>query len=88
MEGGSVQEQAACSKLFPGVDFTHKKETTNFKNEKQQKIFKHLITTYGKDMFDCSYVCSGAFKATVDRLSGPVGVNLVNSIRIEASSTW
>jgi hypothetical protein len=90
VEGSHIREKGDCKRLFPGVDdLDSKKQQTSFKNEKQQNIFKHLIgyegnTGYGQDLFDCSYVCSDGFKKMADAMTGPVGVNLVNSIRIDA----
>jgi hypothetical protein len=83
VRGIDIKKNSACKALLPGCAFESKEQSTNFKNEKQQKIFEHLIATYEDRLFDCSYVCSDKFRAMVDNLTGPVGVNLVNSIRIE-----
>jgi hypothetical protein len=84
VEGSNVKEKGDCKRVFPDCNPEGKKQTTKFRNQKQQKIFEQLINNYGSDLFDCSYVCSGAFKTMVDRMTGPIGVNLVNSLRIDA----
>jgi hypothetical protein len=70
--------------LLPDCSFEDKEQPTNFRNERQQKIFEHLIDSYAKDLFDCCYVCNQGFRDMADKLTGPVGVNLVNSVRIDA----
>jgi hypothetical protein len=85
LEGKSVkkEQKAECKRVLE-CDLETKNQTTNFKNEKQQKIFEQLINGYPEDLFACFYICNGDFKNMVDKLTGAVGVNLVNSIRIEA----
>ena len=81
--GSDIKQKADCKAALPGCQFESKEQPTKFQNEKQQKIFEHLIATYQSRLFDCFYVCNDKFKDMVDTLSGPVGVNLVNSIRID-----
>jgi hypothetical protein len=83
VKGSDIKNKDACKALLSNCNFESKEQSTNFKNEKQQRIFEHLIATYEDRLFDCGYVCNDKFRAMVDGLTGPVGVNLVNSIRIE-----
>jgi hypothetical protein len=84
VKGSEVQQKDECKKLLNCDDLEKKEQPTNFKSERQQKIFEHLVNMYPKDLFDCAYVCNKDFRDMVHGMTGPEGVNLVNSVRIEA----
>lgn len=84
VKGSEVKNKSQCGKLAPDCDFANKEQPTNFKSERQQKIFEHMVDMYPDDLFDCAYVCNADFQNMVNGMKGPVGVNLVNSVRIEA----
>lgn len=77
--GSDIQNKAECRNLVKDCDFENKEQPTSFHSERQQKIFEHLVNMYPGDLFDCAYVCSDDFRKMADDLTGPVGVNLVNS---------
>jgi hypothetical protein len=64
---------------------TEQTVTTNFRNKRQEEIFKHLLSGY--PYVPRNYVQDPAFKAMADAFDRPVGGNLVNSIRIERVAT-
>jgi len=84
VKGSEVQQKDECKKLLNCGDVENKEQPTNFKSERQQKIFEHMVNMYPKDLFDCAYVCSKDFRDMVHGMTGPEGMNLVNSVRIEA----
>ena len=83
VKGSEVQQKDECKKLLKCDDLEKQEQPTNFKSERQQKIFEHLVNMYPQDLFDCAYVCNADFQNMVNGMKGPVGVNLVNSVRIE-----
>jgi hypothetical protein len=84
VKGSEIKNNGQCAKLLPDCDFANKEQPTNFKSERQQKIFEHMVKMYPNDLFDCAYVCDDSFRKMVNGMTGPVGMNLVNSVRIEA----
>jgi hypothetical protein len=84
VKGSEVKHKDECKKLLKCDDLEKKEQPTNFRSERQQKIFEHMVNMYPNDLFDCAYVCDDSFRNMVNGMTGPVGVNLVNSVRIEA----
>jgi len=84
VKGSEVQQKDECKKLLNCDDLEKREQPTNFTWERQQKIFEHLVNMYPQDLFDCAYVCDQHFRDMVHAMKGPEGVNLVNSVRIEA----
>ena len=84
VKGSEVKNKSQCRKLAPACDFENKEQHTSFQWERQQKIFEHMVNMYPQDLFDCAYVCNKDFRDMVHVMTGPEGVNLVNSVRIEA----
>ncbi len=84
VKGSDVKNKSQCGTLVPDCDLANKEQPTNFKSERQQKIFEHMVQMYPDDLFDCAYLCNADFRNMVNGMKGPVGVNLVNSVRIEA----
>ena len=85
VKGSDVQNKQTCTVC--DSDINRQEVVTQFQNERQQKIFEHLITAYPRDKFDCFYVCSQPFRNMVHTMAAPKGAegqNTVNSIRIEA----
>ncbi len=57
-------------------------QPTNLANQRQQRILAHLVASY--PWVATTYVADAAFREMVDGFSLPVGVNVVNSVRIQA----
>jgi Domain of unknown function (DUF4157) len=57
--------------------------TTSFQNERQERIFWHLATSYTDLKIPETYTQEGAYRNMVDLFSQPMGINLVNSVRIQ-----
>jgi hypothetical protein len=55
--------------------------TTHFSNERQEKIFWHLAANYPRVAE--VYTRDAAYRSMVDRFDRPVGINLVDSLRIQ-----
>ncbi|MFN0140305.1 MAG: DUF4157 domain-containing protein [Pyrinomonadaceae bacterium] len=83
VKGSEIKNKQRCLGFYSKCEFETKEQSTNFKNEKQQRIFEHLVENYPNILVDCCYVCDEKYRAIVDNLTGPVGVNIVNSVRIE-----
>ncbi|MBW2254462.1 MAG: hypothetical protein JRI25_07680 [Deltaproteobacteria bacterium] len=82
---GSSTDPAENTKM---VDFTDPVsnemffEVTEFDNKRQENIFWYLIEN-GYDYVPEAYTQDAAFKQMADEFTGPVGGNLVNSVRIQ-----
>ena len=61
-------------------------QATNFKNERQEKIFRHLLRSYDWLQIPETYTQDAAYRSMVDSFAQPVGLNLVNSTRIQELS--
>jgi hypothetical protein len=57
---------------------------THFTNERQENIFWQIADYYPHIPVQETYVLDPAFRQMVDSFSMPVGINLVNSVRIQA----
>jgi hypothetical protein len=58
--------------------------STNFKNERQEKIFWHIANNYDALQVPETYTQDPSYRQMVNDFAQPVGINLVNSIRIQA----
>ena len=58
------------------------KVRTNLKNERQENIFRHLLSSYKHKQFDCCYVNNREFRKEVDAYAIPRSINLINSVRL------
>lgn len=63
-----------------GRTFTQR---TGFSNERQEKIFWHILDNYPALEIAQTYTQDAAYRNMVDTFARPVGVNLVNSVRIQ-----
>jgi hypothetical protein len=57
-------------------------QQTAMKNERQERIFLRLITSYPHEKFSCFYVCNQDFRDAVNAYDTPSSMNLVNSTRL------
>ena len=57
-------------------------QPTAMKNERQERIFLMLITSYAHERFSCFYVCNQDFRDAVNAYDAPSSMNLVNSTRL------
>ncbi len=57
---------------------------TQLKTLRQERIFKHIMTSESYEYARKAYVLDPKFRAMVDNLSTPIGGNSVNSPRIDA----
>jgi hypothetical protein len=57
-------------------------QTTAMKNRRQEVLFRHVISRYPQNHFDCFYVCNKHFRDAVDAYDSPSGSNVVNSARL------
>jgi len=64
------------------VSHVAQQQATAFHNQRQERVFWHLIRN--RYAYERPYVQNAAFRAMVDAFERPVGVNLVNSVRIQA----
>lgn len=85
VKGSEIKNPGGCD--ICGTDVQSKEVKTQFQNERQQRIFEHLISSYPEDKFDCFYLCSPPFRDMVHNMTGLVGQNVINSIRIETLLT-
>jgi hypothetical protein len=84
---GSAQQPATNAKPVTWIDPKSNQtfsRGTSFKNERQEKIFWHLVNNYDSLNIPETYTQDAAYRNMVDTFSQPVGVNLVNSTRIQA----
>jgi hypothetical protein len=57
-------------------------QTTSFKNERQEKVFWHMVdNTYP---FALPYATIQSFRDMVDNFASPQSINLINSVRVHA----
>jgi hypothetical protein len=56
---------------------------TGFKNERQEKIFWHMVDSGIYPWVKSNYYFTPAFKKMVDDYAAPAGGNLINSLRID-----
>lgn len=66
-----------------GRTFTRR---TSFKNARQEKIFWHILNNYPALEVAQTYTQDAAYRDMVNTFAQPVGVNLVNSVRIQELS--
>lgn len=74
----SAQKCDACG----GTASAPTTQPTAMKNERQERIFLNLITSYPHERFDCFYVCNRDFRDAVNDYDSPSSMNLVNSTRL------
>ncbi|HEY6174784.1 MAG TPA: hypothetical protein VIX73_10085, partial [Kofleriaceae bacterium] len=82
---GSSTAPAGNGQLAQFTDpSTHvaQQQATAFRNQRQERVFWHMVRNGYQ--YERPYVQNAAFRAMVDGLERPVGVNLVNSVRIQA----
>ncbi len=58
--------------------------TTSFQNERQERIFWHLFAHYPELQIPQTYTQDAAYQNMVDTFAQPSGINLINSVRIQA----
>jgi hypothetical protein len=80
-EYGSSRHPARNSRPVPGRG--NDRATTNFRNLRQENIFWKLVRM-GYEVAD-PYAGNPAFKQMVDDFDRPVGLNVVNSVRVRAA---
>lgn len=60
--------------------------STSFKNERQEKIFWHILNNYPALEVAQTYTQDVAYRNMVNTFAQPAGINLVNSVRIQELS--
>jgi hypothetical protein len=75
--------EAANTRRVPSGSLLVPNFTTAFANQRQEKIFWHMIDSGSYGYILTAYQGSPAFRAMVDAFTLPVGGNLLNSIRID-----
>jgi hypothetical protein len=60
-------------------------QQTAMKNERQERIFLNLITSYAHEKFSCFYVCNQDFRDAVNAYDAPSSMNLevISKLRME-----